>query len=205
LRIAAASGSGAAMFRALYDWTLRLSAHRHAVRSMAAVSFAESSFFPIPPDVMLVPMMLSRRDEAYRIAAICTVASVLGGIVGYAIGYFLFDSVGQWLMRVYGMEKGIEEFRHWYAQWGAAIILIKGLTPIPFKIVTIASGFAAFNFPLFVITALITRAFRFFLIAFLIRRFGAPVQAFIEKRLNLVGIGLLVLIVGGIVAAGYFG
>jgi membrane protein YqaA with SNARE-associated domain len=190
------------MFRALYDWTLKLASHRHAERSMAAIAFAESSFFPIPPDVMIVPMILARKDRAWRIATICTISSVLGGIVGYGIGYFLYDSVGKWLMHAYGMEGGIEQFRRWYAQWGAAIILIKGLTPIPFKLVTIASGFASFNFGLFLITALITRAARFFLVAWLLQRYGAPVQAFIEKRMNLVGILLIAVIVGGFVLAG---
>ena len=110
---------------------------------MAAVSFAESSFFPIPPDVMVVPMVLARREQACLIATVCTVSSVLGGMFGYAIGYFLYDSVGQWLIRLYGMEDGIEEFRQMFADYGAAIVLLKGLTPIPFKLVTIASGFAA--------------------------------------------------------------
>jgi membrane protein YqaA with SNARE-associated domain len=189
------------MFKSLYDWTLRLAAHRHAERSLAAIAFAESSFFPIPPDVMIVPMILARRDQAYRIAAICTIFSVIGGMVGYGIGYFLYDSLGQWLMRVYGMTEGIEQFRAWYARWGAAIILVKGMTPIPFKLVTIASGFAAFNFPLFVITATITRSARFFLVAWLLKRFGEPVQKFIEKRINLVGIAVIVLIIGGFALA----
>jgi membrane protein YqaA with SNARE-associated domain len=193
------------MFRPIYDWTLRLAAHRHAERSMAAIAFAESSFFPIPPDVMIVPMILADRSKAYRIALICTISSVLGGILGYAIGYFLYDSVGQWLMRVYGMTQGIEQFRHWYAQWGAAIILIKGFTPIPFKIVTIASGFAAFNFPIFLITSIITRAARFFLVAWLLKRFGEPVQKFIEKRINLAGTLLLAIIIGGFVLAAMLG
>ena len=193
------------MFRPLYDWTLRLAGHRHAERSMAAIAFAESSFFPIPPDVMIVPMILADRSKAYRIATICTIASVLGGVLGYAIGYFLYDSVGQWLMRVYGMTHGIEQFRHWYAEWGAAIILIKGLTPIPYKVVTIASGFAAFNFPLFMITSIITRGARFFILAWLLQRFGEPVQKFIEKRINLVGTLLLVVVVGGFVLAGMIG
>jgi membrane protein YqaA with SNARE-associated domain len=185
------------MFRALYDWTLRLAGHRHAIRYMAAVSFAESSFFPIPPDVILVPMVLARREQAWLIASICTIASVLGAILGYGIGYFLYDSVGQWLMRAYGMADGIEEFRRWYAEWGAAIILVKGLTPIPFKLVTIASGFAAFNFPLFVLCALATRGARFFVIAALLKRYGAPVQAFIERRMSLVGWAFLALLAGG--------
>jgi membrane protein YqaA with SNARE-associated domain len=185
------------MFRGLYDWTLRLANHRHAIRSMAAISFAESSFFPIPPDVMIVPMILARRDQAWLIATVCTLTSVAGGVLGYAIGYFLYDSVGQWLINLYGLQEGTEEFRRWYAEWGAAIILIKGLTPIPFKLVTIMSGFAAFNFPLFVTTALITRGARFFLIAALLKRYGAPIQDFIEKRLTLVGTLFLIALGGG--------
>lgn len=185
------------MFRTLYDWTLRMAGHRHAVRYMGAVSFAESSFFPIPPDVMVVPMIIARRDQAYWIATVCTVTSVLGGIFGYAIGYFLFDSLGQLLIRLYGMQEGIDEFRHFFAVYGAAIILLKGFTPIPFKLVTIASGFAAFNFPLFVLCALITRGARFFLLAWLLKRYGEPVQAFIEKRLTLVSWLFLIVLIGG--------
>jgi membrane protein YqaA with SNARE-associated domain len=185
------------MFRGLYDWTLRLARHRHAIRSMAGISFAESSFFPIPPDVMLVPMILARRDQAWLIAAVCTVSSVAGGALGYAIGFFLYDSVGQWLINLYGLQEGTEEFRRWYAEWGAAIILVKGLTPIPFKLVTIMSGFAAFNFPLFLATALITRGARFFLIAALLKRFGEPIQDFIERRLTLVGLLFLAALAAG--------
>ena len=127
----------------------------------------------------------------------CTIASVLGGILGYAIGMFLYDSVGQWLIRVYGMAEGIEGFRETYREWGAWIILIKGFTPIPFKLVTIASGIAAFSFPLFVAASVVTRGARFFLIAWLLRRYGAPMQEFIERRLTLVGWTFLVLLVGG--------
>lgn len=188
------------MFRALYDWTLRLAHHRHAVRSMAAVSFAESSFFPIPPDVILVPVVLANRDRAYWIATVCTVASVLGGLVGYLIGYALYDTVGQLLIQLYHMEDKLEDLRLLYDQWGAAVILVKGLTPIPFKLVTIASGFFAFNFPLFVLLAAITRGFRFFLIAFLLKRFGEPVQEFIERRLTLIGWAVLIALIGGFAA-----
>jgi membrane protein YqaA with SNARE-associated domain len=191
------------MFRKLYDWTLHLAAHRHAMRSLALVSFAESSFFPIPPDVMVVPMILARREQAWLIATICTISSVLGGIFGYAIGYFLYDSLGQLLIRLYGMEHGIEDFRRWFDEYGAAIILLKGLTPIPFKLVTIASGFAAFNFPLFVLCAVITRGARFFLLAALLKRFGPPIQAFIEKRLTLVSWAFLAVLVGGFAAVTY--
>ena len=188
------------MFRALYDWTLRLAGHRHAIRSLAVVSFCESSFFPIPPDVMVVPMVLARRDQAYLIATVCTVASVLGGIFGYAIGMFLYDSVGAWLINIYGMGEGIEAFRATYRDWGAWIILIKGFTPIPFKLVTIASGIAAFSFPIFIAASVATRGARFFLIAWLLRRYGAPMQDFIERRLTLIGWLFLGLLVGGFAA-----
>ena len=188
------------MFRATYDWTLRMANHRHALRSMAAVSFAESSFFPIPPDVMLVPMILARREQAYLIATVCTVASVLGGIVGYAIGYFLWDTVGRWLIETYQLADRMGGLKALYDEWGAAVILIKGLTPIPFKLVTIASGFFKFNFPLFVILATITRGARFFLIAWLLKRYGVPMQAFIEERLNLISWLFLIALVGGFAA-----
>lgn len=185
------------MFRPLYDWTMRLANHRHAIRSMGLVSFAESSFFPIPPDVMLVPMILARRHQAWLIATVCTLTSVAGGIFGYAIGYFLYDTLGQWLIQLYGLQQGAQDFHDWYAKWGAAIILIKGLTPIPFKLVTIASGLAQFNLGIFIVTALITRGARFFLIAALLRRYGAPIQEFIEKRLTLVGLAFLAALIGG--------
>ena len=186
------------MFRALYDWTGRVANHRHAVRGMAVVSFAESSVFPIPPDVVLVPLILAQREKAYRIAAVCTIASVLGGILGYAIGMFLYDSVGIWLINLYGAHDAAQEFRRWYDEWGAAVILIKGLTPIPFKVVTIASGMFAYNFALFVLLSAITRGARFFLIAWLLKRYGASMQAFIEKRLTLISWGVL-----GAIAAGF--
>lgn len=188
------------MFRSLYDWVLRLAGHRHAVRYMGAVSFAESSFFPIPPDVMLVPMIIARRDQAWLIATVCTITSVAGGILGYAIGYFLYETVGEWLISLYGLQNGATEFHATYEKWGAVIILAKGLTPIPFKLVTIVSGLAKFNFGLFVLTATITRGFRFFAIAALLRHYGEPIQAFIEKRLTLVATSFLVLLVAGFAA-----
>jgi membrane protein YqaA with SNARE-associated domain len=187
------------MFRALYDWTLRLAGHRHAIRWVAIVSFCESSFFPIPPDVMVVPMILARRHQAYWIAAVVTVSSVLGGMLGYAIGMFLYDSIGQWLIRFYGMGEGIEQFREQFRTWGIEIILIKGLTPIPFKLVTIASGIAGFSFPAFVVASAATRGARFFAIAWLLKRYGAPMQDFIERRLTLVGWTAVALLVGGFV------
>lgn len=162
---------------------------------LALIAFAESSFFPIPPDVMVVPMVLARKERAYRIAAICTVASVAGGVAGYAIGYFLTGLATQ--MLEFFRHNAFEEFSAAYNQYGAAIILLKGLTPIPFKLVTIASGLAHYPLWLFVILATITRGARFFLLAFLLKRYGEPVQAFIEKRMNLVGWLLLAVVIGG--------
>jgi membrane protein YqaA with SNARE-associated domain len=185
------------MFRALYDWTLRVARHRHAIPGMAAVSFAESSFFPIPPDVMLVPMVLARRHQAYLIATVCTIASVAGGAFGYAIGYFLYDSLGEYLANLYGMHDAMAEYQDWYADYGVWVILVKGLTPIPFKLVTIASGLAQFNLLLFILLATVTRGVRFFAMAFLLRRYGRPIQRFIDERLTLVSWLFLVLLAGG--------
>ena len=167
---------------------------------MAAVSFAESSFFPIPPDAMVVPMILARREQAWLIATVCTISSVLGGVLGYGIGYFLYDSVGLFLINLYGAHDATSEFQLWYDRWGAAVILIKGFTPIPFKIVTIASGFFKYNFALFVLLAALTRGARFFLIAWLLQRYGEPMQAFIERRMNLVGTLFLLVLAAGLAA-----
>lgn len=183
------------MFRALYDWTLRLAGHRHSERYLAAVSFAESSFFPIPPDVMLVPMVLARREQAYRIAAICTAASVIGGMFGYAIGYFLTAFAHQVLE--FFRHGAFEDFTAAYQKYGAALILIKGLTPIPFKLVTIASGLSHYPFGWFILLCTITRGARFFLVAYLLKRFGEPVQRVIEERLNLIGWVVLAALIGG--------
>ncbi len=166
---------------------------------LALVSFAESSFFPIPPDVMLVPMVLANRHKAFRIAAICLAASVAGGIVGYAIGYGLYESLGRWLVAIYGMENGMAEFQAMFDEYGLWVILIKGLTPIPYKIVTIASGVAAFNLPIFILASIATRGARFFLVAALLYRFGEPIREFIERRLTLVTTLFVVALVGGFV------
>ena len=132
--------------RRLYDWVMRLAQHRYAIPFMGVVSFAESSFFPIPPDVMLVPMVLANRNKAFTIAMVCTVGSVLGGLLGYAIGYYFFETIGAWVVKTYGLQAGLESFRHGFAEYGTWIILIKGLTPIPYKLVTIASGVSGYDF-----------------------------------------------------------
>lgn len=191
------------LLRRLYDWCIAAAHKRHAMWTMGSVSFAESSFFPVPPDVMLIPMALARPERAYALAGWCTVTSVAGGILGYAIGALLYDSVGAWLIQLYGYGDKVETFRAAYAEWGAWIILLKGLTPIPYKIVTITSGFADYNFGLFVLFSVITRGARFYLLAFLLHRYGAAAREIIEKRLGLwVTLGAAVLI-AGIVAAVY--
>jgi membrane protein YqaA with SNARE-associated domain len=181
------------MFRKLYDWTLHLAAHRHALRSLALISFAESSFFPIPPDVIVIPMVLARRDQAWRIAAVAAGSSILGGMLGYAIGYFLWDSVGRPVADFYHITDKVMAYRQSFQGYAAPIILVQGLTPIPFKLVAIACGLARVNFFIFVLCATVTRSARFFIVAGLIRRYGEPMQAFIEKRMMLVGWAVLAL------------
>ena len=188
------------MLRALYDRVLALAAHRRAPAWLAGVSFAESSVFPIPPDAMLIPMCVARPDQAYRYATICTIASVIGGVAGYFIGYFLFDALAAPVLAAYGYADALLRFQDWYDHWGALVILIKGLTPIPYKIVTIASGAAHFNFAVFMAASIATRGARFFLLAFLLRRFGPPIRDFIERRLTLVTTGAAAAIVLGFVA-----
>ena len=187
------------MLRRLYDRVLALAGSRRAGLWLAVVSFAESSFFPIPPDVLLVPMVLARPDRAWRLAFICTAASVTGGALGYLIGYALFDVLAQPILRAYHYQDAFAAFQATYARWGLWVILVKGLTPIPYKIVTIASGAARFDFPLFMLASLATRGVRFFAVAALLRFYGEPVRAFIEKRLTLVTMAVAVGIVGGFV------
>lgn len=191
------------MLRRIYDWCIAAADKPYALWLMAAVSFAESSFFPVPPDIMLIPMALARPQRAWIYAMVCTIASVTGGVLGYAIGALLYDSVGQWLIQLYGYGNQVDAFRASYAEYGAWIILLKGLTPIPYKIVTITSGFAGYNLFLFVALSVIARGARFYVLAFLLNRFGARVRVMLEKRLGLwVGIGAAVLVIG-IVAALY--
>jgi membrane protein YqaA with SNARE-associated domain len=187
----------------IYARTLAMAAHRHAMAAMALISFAESSFFPLPPDFLLVPMTLARPHRAWLIAAICTITSVIGGYVGYAIGYFLFDAVGEPLLNFYHAMDKYEAFRSGFAQWGAWIIVLKGLTPIPFKLVTIASGAAQFDLVTFTLASLVSRSLRFFLLAALLRRFGEPIRDFIERRLMLVTSLVAAALVGGFVVLRY--
>jgi membrane protein YqaA with SNARE-associated domain len=189
------------MLRRIYDWCIDAAHKPYALWILGAVSFAESSFFPVPPDVMLLPMSLARPQRAWLYAGVCTLTSVLGGILGYAIGALLYDSVGQWLINFYGLGAKVEGFRAGYAHYGAWIILLKGLTPIPYKLVTITSGFANYNIWLFVLLSLIARGGRFFLVAILLNRYGVWIRETIEKRLGLwVALGAGVLVLGFVVA-----
>jgi membrane protein YqaA with SNARE-associated domain len=189
------------MLRKIYDWCIAAAEKPYALWLMGAVSFAESSFFPIPPDVMLIPMSLARPQRAWLYALVCTVTSVAGGLVGYAIGALLYDSVGQWLINLYGYGDKVDAFRASYAEYGAWIILLKGLTPIPYKLVTITSGFANYNLLLFVVFSVIARGGRFFIVAILLNRYGTWIREVIEKRLGLwVAIGAGVIVIGFIIA-----
>lgn len=189
------------MFKALYDWTISLSRSPRAPQALGVVSFAESSFFPIPPDVMLIPMAMAKPEKAWRYALICTVTSVLGGLLGYAIGALLYDTLGAWLIQLYGYGDKMDAFRELYQKHGHWIILIKGFTPIPFKLITIASGLAGYDIMLFVLLSAITRGARFFFVAGIMNRFGVPLRRFIENNLTLVGIVTLAAIVGGFAVA----
>src|ERR1700742_4778701 len=191
----------AIMLKRIYDWSIDAAHKPYALWIMGAVAFAESSFFPVPPDVMLIPMSLARPERAWLYAAVCTGTSVLGGLLGYAIGALLYDSVGPWLIQLYGLGGKVEAFRASYAQWGAVIILLKGLTPIPYKLVTITSGFAGYNIWLFILCSIVARGGRFFVVAILLNRYGDYIRHELEKRLGLwVAIFLVVLVAGFVIA-----
>ncbi len=191
------------MLRRIYDWCIAAADKPFAPWLMGAVSFAESSIFPIPPDTLLIPMSLARPDKAWSFATLCTVTSVAGGVLGWVIGAYLYDTIGHWLIQMYGYGDKVEAFREAYARWGTWIILLKGVTPIPYKIVTITSGFAGYNLWLFIIFSFVARGMRFYLTAFLLNRYGARAREIIEKRLTFwFTVSLAVLIVG-IIAALY--
>ena len=183
--------------RKFYDYVLRQAEGPYAEWVLFAIAFAESSFFPLPPDVMLLPMALARRDKAYRLAMICTVGSVVGGLLGYTIGAFFIDTFGQWIINTYHLAEAFQRFHDQFNEWGVWIILAKGLTPIPFKLVTIASGVAHLNLLAFVSACIATRGVRFYLVSFLVRQFGAPIKEFIERYLTWVMLGLLAIIIFG--------
>jgi membrane protein YqaA with SNARE-associated domain len=185
----------------LYDWTMSLAGSRHAPLALGAIAFAESSFFPVPPDVILVPMTLAEPRKAWWFATICTIASVAGGALGYAFGSFFYDTIGLWLINLYGYGPKMEALRAFYAQWGAIFILVKGFTPIPFKLVTIVSGLLDYNFPLFILLSLITRGARFFVLTAAINHFGDPIREKLESHFGLFVGSLAVVVVAGFALA----
>lgn len=191
------------MIRRLYDRTLALAAGPHAIWALLAIAFAESSFFPLPPDVLLIPMMLARPRDAWRLAALCTLASVVGGALGYAIGYFLFETVGRPILEFYHAMGRYEALKAGFDRWGVWIIIIKGMTPIPYKLVTIASGVVHFDFVAFIGASIVSRSLRFFLLALILWRFGPAARDFIERRLTLVTTLFAVGLVGGFVVLRY--
>jgi len=189
------------MFDSLYIRIKTLAQSPHAEASLAAVAFAESSFFPVPPDVLLAPMALAQPGRAWRFALVATVASVLGGMLGYAIGAVLYDSLGQWLVNLYGYGAKMDGLKQTYAQWGWLVILVKGVTPIPYKLVTITSGLLGYNFPLFVVLSALTRGARFFLVAGALNWFGEPLREAMERHFAAVLGGFAALVVVGFVIA----
>jgi membrane protein YqaA with SNARE-associated domain len=188
------------MLRSLYARVMALAASPYAGWWLALIAFAEASFFPIPPDALLVPMALARPRSAWKFAAICTVASVAGGALGYLIGFAVFDQIAQPILRMYGYGEAYAAFQAKFQEYGMWIILIKGLTPIPYKIVTIAAGAARFDFLLFMMASALTRGVRFFLVATLLHFYGDAVRDFIERRLTLVTSALALGVVGGFLA-----
>jgi len=189
--------------RNIYDWMMRAASSKRAPYALGTVSFIESSFFPIPPDVMLIPMVLSNREKAWWYATIATVASVFGGLLGYAIGYFAYDAIGLPILKFYGKEHALDGFIQFVHEYGVPAIIIKGATPIPFKVVTIAAGVAKMDLLAFIGACIVARAMRFFLVAGLLYFFGQPIKEFIERRLTLVTTVFVVVLVSGFVAVKY--
>ncbi len=191
------------MMRRMYDWMMGMAASPRAPWALGLVSFIESSFFPIPPDVMLIPMVLSDRQKAWWYATIATVTSVLGGLLGYAIGFFFFETIGKPILGFYGKEHALDTFIQFVHTYGVPAVIIKGATPIPFKVVTIAAGVAHMDLLAFIGASIIARAMRFYLVAALLYFFGQPIREFIERRLTLVTTVFVVVLVSGFVAVKY--
>lgn len=186
--------------RRIYDYTLNLASRKNALTWLFVISFIESSFFPIPPDIMIIPMVLATPKEAYKIAGVATVASVLGGYFGYFIGVYGFELIARPLLEFYGYMKQFGEFENYYHEYGAWIVFGAGITPFPYKIITIASGVVRLDLVVFTIASVIARGMRFYFIAWLLKRFGDPMKVFIEKNLNLLSILFLLLLIGGFAA-----
>ncbi|MEO0386259.1 MAG: YqaA family protein [Pseudomonadota bacterium] len=190
------------MLRRLYDWTLDLAATRYALLALAVVAFAESSVFPIPPHALLVPMVIAAPRDAWKIAGVCTLASVAGGVAGYGIGAVLFESVGAPVLEFYGKLERFDEFSARFNAVGAWAVLGAGITPFPYKVITITSGATGLNFTVFLISSILARGFIFFALAALFWWFGPPVRAFVERRFALVTTAFFVLLFGGFALVG---
>lgn len=188
------------MLRRLYDMVIDLAAHPKASWLLSVVAFAESSIFPIPPDAMLIPMVLAERAKAWFFATVSTISSVLGGAAGYAIGYFLFELIGRPILGFYGYEEKFASFASQYNDYGAWIVFFAGVTPFPYKVITIASGATALNFWIFMAASVAARGLRFYIVCGLLYWFGPPIRSFIERRLGLVTTLFLVSLVGGFIA-----
>ena len=190
------------MLRRLYNWTISLAQSPHALWALAIVSFVESSFFPIPPDVLMIPMIIARPSRAFLIALVATVASVAGALLGYYIGAALMDTVGQPILDMYGKGDSFDEMAAVFNQYGAWAVVVAGVTFLPFKVITIASGVTGLPLGIFIVSSIFARALRFFLVAALLWKFGAPIRDFIERRLGLVFIIFCVVLVGGFALIG---
>ena len=185
------------MFRRLYNWMMEMAEHPKALWALSAVSFAESSFFPLPPDIMLIPMVLAKRAKAFVYASYAAIFSVAGGILGYAIGYFLYETIGQPVLDFYGYGDKFSSFADQYNEWGAWIVLMAGLTPFPYKVITIASGVTGLAFPVFMLASIVARSIRFFAVSALLYWFGPQIRSFIEKYFGLVTLIFFVMLFGG--------
>jgi membrane protein YqaA with SNARE-associated domain len=191
------------MLRSLYDWTMGLAAHRHALAALAIIAFAEASFFPVPADLLLIPMVVATREKAWRIALTCTIASTLGGMFGYGIGFFLYETLGKWLLNLYGYTEQFARYRSLYNEYGFWIVMVGGLTPLPFKVVTIASGLAKQDMLVFVLGSVVSRGIRYFAVAGLLYWFGPPIRDWIERRMGLAATLFVTFLIGGFVVIKY--
>ncbi len=185
------------MLRSLYDWTLSLARHPHAMWALAGVAFIESSVFPVPPDVLMIAMIVAQPSRAFVIATVATLASVAGGLAGYWIGYGAFETLGRPVLEFYGKDAYFDDFAARYNEWGAWAVLIAGITPFPYKVITIMSGVTGLSLGVFVVASLIARSVRFFIVAALLWKFGAPIRDFIERRLGLMFTLFMGLLLGG--------
>ncbi len=186
-----------ALVKATYDYMINLASRPNAMYFLFAVAFIESSFFPIPPDVMLIPMVLATPSKAWRIATVTTIASVLGGAFGYAIGVFFFDLIARPILTFYGYMHQFDVFKEYYHEWGAWIVFGAGVTPFPYKVITIASGVVHLDFVVFMLASVVARGFRFYLVAWLLKKFGEPMKDYIEKNLGMLSILFMALLIGG--------